>query len=411
MPGTPSTWYCMESLEYVKSISTERTPSLVYRIVYIMRTYSILAIVGVLTLVVSAGIHLPTYKWSTPTAPQTQPAIAAYLPEIPSPGMGTVIGTRDSEAPSTVSQSATVTTPSIQEQGTVPHIEVPSARTHTSDTGAFSPEVLNTHARGVLVNIICTTKENLFKPVSGSGVIIDSRGIILTNAHVAQYVLLQDVGVTIECSVRTGSPARPIGTPRVLFIPDVWIQEHAHEIADQKAQGTGEYDVALLFVEAETPLPHTPIDTTEATIQEGVSVLAGSYAAGFTGGILVQRDLFASTAITTIGTLYTFGSGSTDLFSLGGIILAQSGSSGGGVFNQAGSLIGLIVTATDALTTGERDVRALSTVYIRTFLEKHLGMSLYEFLSQDAKEQTTLFQTQKTKQYAAPLLNTLGIPL
>lgn len=358
-------------------------------------------------LVVLVGVYASTYEWNGAQKNQTQPATVAYAPEPPTIAAAENLDT--SEVPSTTTESI-VTVARTQAPTATPTEETPVV-TPTPDLAAFSPTALNTHARAVLVNIICTTKENLFKPVSGSGILIDSRGVILTNAHVAQYVLLQDVGATIECTVRTGSPARPIGTPQVLFIPEVWIQEHAHEITDQRAQGTGENDVALLLVHTQTPLPHTPVNTTETAVQEGAPVLAGSYAAGFTGGILVQRDLFASTAVTTVGTLYTFETGSVDLFSLGGIILAQSGSSGGGVFNQAGSLIGLVVTATDAITTEERDVRALSTTYIRTFLEESLGMSLYAFLSQDVTEHARLFQTQKAVQYAAPLLNAIGVSL
>ena len=32
----------------------------------------------------------------------------------------------------------------------------------------------------------------LFNPISGSGVIVDSRGVVLTNAHVGQFFLLHD---------------------------------------------------------------------------------------------------------------------------------------------------------------------------------------------------------------------------
>ena len=35
-------------------------------------------------------------------------------------------------------------------------------------------------------------KEETIKAISGSGVIIDSRGVILTNAHLAEYFLLKD---------------------------------------------------------------------------------------------------------------------------------------------------------------------------------------------------------------------------
>ena len=47
---------------------------------------------------------------------------------------------------------------------------------------------INEVTRDAIVNIFCTTKSGgSFKPITGSGVVIDKRGIILTNAHVAQY--------------------------------------------------------------------------------------------------------------------------------------------------------------------------------------------------------------------------------
>src|SRR6202021_1964720 len=61
-----------------------------------------------------------------------------------------------------------------------------------------------------LVNIVCVSADPSIPSISGSGVIIDSRGIILTAAHVAQFFLLQDyLGPnTVTCLVRDGSPAR-----------------------------------------------------------------------------------------------------------------------------------------------------------------------------------------------------------
>src|SRR5581483_7670669 len=75
----------------------------------------------------------------------------------------------------------------------------------------LSPETVNATLRSSLVNILCTTVGGgLFRPISGSGVIIDTRGVILTNAHVAQFFLLKDYPFknNIQCVVRTGSPAQ-----------------------------------------------------------------------------------------------------------------------------------------------------------------------------------------------------------
>src|SRR3989344_252919 len=52
---------------------------------------------------------------------------------------------------------------------------------------------LNEQVRAAVVNILCITGSGgPLNSISGSGVIIDPRGIILTNAHVAQYFLLKN---------------------------------------------------------------------------------------------------------------------------------------------------------------------------------------------------------------------------
>ena len=77
------------------------------------------------------------------------------------------------------------------------------------DAEPQSTDAVNQEARAALVNILCETSSGSLHPVSGSGVIIDPRGVILTNAHVAQYVLLaSQPNVGLTCMIRTGSPAQ-----------------------------------------------------------------------------------------------------------------------------------------------------------------------------------------------------------
>ena len=55
---------------------------------------------------------------------------------------------------------------------------------------SLAPEILNEKSRSALVNILCEATAPL-RSTSGSGVIIDSRGVILTNAHIAQLFLFE----------------------------------------------------------------------------------------------------------------------------------------------------------------------------------------------------------------------------
>src|SRR3989344_1935480 len=60
--------------------------------------------------------------------------------------------------------------------------------------------VINEKTRHALVNILCMPHGGSLRPISASGVIVDPRGVILPNAHVAQYVLLShDPRIDLSC--------------------------------------------------------------------------------------------------------------------------------------------------------------------------------------------------------------------
>ena len=275
---------------------------------------------------------------------------------------------------------------------------------------------VNTDARSALVNILCEPRgASSLRPISGSGVIIDPRGVILTNAHVAQYVLLSESPqVNLACYIRTGSPATAQWVAVVMYIPPVWVNTHAGEILNPRPTGTGEHDYALLYIESTVSgdrlpasFPYLPIDTRDAIGFPGDQVLVASYPAELLGGIAAQYDLYSDTSITTIKQLLTFGTGSVDLLSLGGIIEAQSGSSGGSVVNAWGKLIALIATTSDGATTADRDLRAVTLSYINSDIATQSGSSLSALLSGDPESEVQQFTTSQ----AASLLQEYVTPL
>jgi hypothetical protein len=270
----------------------------------------------------------------------------------------------------------------------------------TPATPALSAGELNTRARGSLVNLLCTTQAGgSFNPISGSGVIIDTRGIILTNAHVAQFFLLRDYPQTdnVACVVRTGSPATPRYTAELLYLPPAWVSANAGKIKDATPTGTGEDDYAFVRITGAIgsnalPAQFPALPMGAGSIDTGQQVLLAAYPAGFLGGIAIATSLYSSSAPATVGQLYSFSDGrQVDLFSLGGSVVSQAGSSGGAVLGQDGKLRGIIVTEIPGETTSERDLRALTLSHIdRGLADAGLG-GISAFLSKDAASTAAAF--------------------
>jgi hypothetical protein len=111
--------------------------------------------------------------------------------------------------------------------------------------------------------------------------------------------------------------------------------------------------------------------------------------------------------MTTIKKLLTFIQQTVDLISLGGIIQAQGGSSGGAVVNEWNRLIGLIVTTSPGETTGERDLRALTLSYIDRDMAVQTGQNLTAFLGSDVTSATMAFNEKVVPNLLAQYLHAL----
>jgi len=281
-----------------------------------------------------------------------------------------------------------------------------------SVTTTKTSEQVNTEARAALVNILCVTKAGgYFKPISGSGVIIDGAGVVLTNAHVGQYFLLRDYPSTnnVDCIVRTGSPAYPAYRAVLLYLPPSWVTKNANQIIVEQATGTGENDYAFLLITSRidgSPLPSLfpAVPITFKTPQRGDPVLLAAYPAGFLDGANIETNLYASSAFTSVMDLFSFdNSGFVDLISIGGTVVSQAGSSGGAVVRQQDSaLLGIIATATAGETTAERDLRAITLAHIDRSLAAQGKIGLLQILSGNLAAKAGIFndtvgQTEKQK--------------
>lgn len=180
-------------------------------------------------------------------------------------------------------------------------------------------------------------------------------------------------------------------------MPPSWIAKNAYKINQQNPTGNGEHDYAFLLVtgtvgpDIKMPSAFSSIPISVAPPSRAQKVLLAAYPAGFLGGITIAGNLYSASSYANVGDLYTFGSGSLDLFSVGGTIVSQKGSSGGAVADTDGTLLGLIVTATEASDTASRDLRAISTSYLISDFQKESGASLSTFLSGDIAAEAKAF--------------------
>ncbi|QQR64679.1 trypsin-like peptidase domain-containing protein [Candidatus Kaiserbacteria bacterium] len=254
-----------------------------------------------------------------------------------------------------------------------------------------------------LVNIYCQYKtDEYIRTTTGTGFFINQKGVILTNAHVAQFLLLKEIkGVTddIECVIRSGNPASPKYVAELLYISPTWVFKNSEVVVDESPRGTGERDYALLYIAKSTngtPLPirfpTLPIDTTLLSREtEGLEV----FTAGYPAEELMRRgadaELYPVLAPTQINALYTFGSNYADLFSISASPVGEHGASGGPIVNVwSQRAIGLIVTKGD-IAEGEKSLRALTLSYVDRTIIEETGFSLSQNMQGDIAYRGLIF--------------------
>lgn len=367
------------------------------------------AIVGVSALVVVGAVvcaaRTPFFVRFRPSTADRQVSNAALSASIAATLSSSFLGANTVFNATDTASSVASSTPKSQQDpnktaarnlAPAPSSETVSATISTTaplyDTPAESFDNVNTAARAALVNILCMPRAGgSLNPISGSGVIIDPRGVILTNAHVAQYILLsEDPAVDLSCQIRSGSPAATRWRAEVMYIPPVWVESHAAEINQQRTMGNGAHDYALVRITASvdsSPLPasfpYIPVDTRENITALGEKLLGASYPVELIGGYVTENNLYPVSSVSMVEKLFTLSSSTLDEFSIGGVIEAQSGSSGGAVVNAWNKLVGIITTTSEGATTASRDLRAITTSYINRDFKAQTGLTLDQYLGID----------------------------
>jgi len=265
-----------------------------------------------------------------------------------------------------------------------------------------------------LVNIFCTYRTaDRIRYTTGTGFFINPAGVILTNAHVAQFLLLETVSETgnTDCIVRHGDPATPTYEAELLYISPFWIREHAALISDTAPKGTGERDYALLHLTSRidnTPLPRAlPYLTIDTALQDlnrkGTPVTIAGYPTSDPSRLLRGNALPLQIATSTIVDLYTFDTNFADLFTLGGSAVGKQGVSGGPVIDTTGTAIGLVVTRGDDTVQGEGSLNAITLSYVDRGIQEETGLTLATLISSNIAYRASIFQ-QTIVPYLAHLL-------
>lgn len=266
---------------------------------------------------------------------------------------------------------------------------------------SIDPSTAPASTLDALVNIFCSyTTPTYTKTTTGTGFFIDTDGIILTNAHVAQFLLLEGLVGETECTIRTGDPAVAMYKADLLYIPPAWVRKNANLINDISPKGTGERDYALLYVTSglnNKPMPSRfpalPFDTEPLkTDVVETEVFATGYPAESMLEAGISSPLIPKQATTSIGELMTFGSNLVDLFTIRGSLIGEHGSSGGPVVDTNGNAIGIISTKGDDEKFGEGSLRAISLAYIDRTIKEETLYSLTQNLGGDLPRRAQIFK-------------------
>lgn len=295
---------------------------------------------------------------------------------------------------SIVPQTQATQTPATPPQQNTPAIIIPTVTTVNREH----------RIKNSIVNVYCSIQNGRnVKVITGSGVVIDPRGIVLTNAHVGQFPLLQDSSIAqnMDCSIRTGSPVNKTYGVKTLYVSKDWINTHYRNISQINFSETGEADIAILqIVDKATgtatnkTFDYLLLSSSAPSINDQISI--ASYPADILGINGVNSLLTVQIEHLRVSNVFNFTySSQPELVETSDSIQAQHGSSGGALLNNQDQLTGIIAITVSGDSPLMKHARALTIPHISAVIQKDTGNSLNSLLSQSTDQISTQFEATK----------------